>query len=78
VQGSRRFARNRSPLAQGRNHAVVSDLGKTSTGGEGEIVIDKIIGFFMGVAVWLLLAFVFGVLARPVYELFQAGWGVWG
>jgi hypothetical protein len=39
---------------------------------------EKIVSALMGLAVWLLLAFVFGVLARPIYELFQAGWGIWG
>lgn len=41
-------------------------------------MIEKIVSFFMGLAVWLLLALVFGVLARPLYEFFQVGWGIWG
>jgi uncharacterized membrane protein len=41
-------------------------------------VIEKLTNVAMGLAVWLLLAFVFGVLARPIYEVFQFGWGIWG
>lgn len=41
-------------------------------------MIEKLTNFFLGLAVWLMLAFVFGVLARPLYELFQVGWGIWG
>jgi uncharacterized membrane protein len=41
-------------------------------------VFEKLTNVAMGLAVWLLLAFVFGVLARPIYELFQAGWEIWG
>lgn len=41
-------------------------------------MIDKVTGFFLGLAVWLLLAFVFGVFARAIAEVFMAGWGVLG
>jgi len=41
-------------------------------------MIDRISGIFMGLAVWFLLAFTFGVLSRPLYEVFMAGWGIWG
>lgn len=41
-------------------------------------MIEKIINVALGLAVWLLLAFVFGVFARPIYEVFQFGWGIWG
>jgi hypothetical protein len=66
-------------VAQGRDTAVVSNLGKTSAGNfKGEIVIEKLTAFLMGIAVWALMAFVLGMLTRPFYELFMLGWGVFG